>query len=301
MEEAPVFQEAMRCDVCSCSFNAFRRRHHCRRCGRTLCNEHSSKQIPLPKFGIHSPVRVCDDCFNKSTQGLSIHTQAASDDIGVVISNDIDTTAATFSRFNLNEDGTSDSQSQDSISVDGVKNDSQTFECKCGMPLCICEAPSPPQVQAVVASTSNYQRPKKVSTVQHSLSNTNSKLSASSSGSSKPSLFFTGGQMMNGITNKSSADYETSGEGLREAIKNGDASAVKDLLMQGVDANYCDKQGMSLLHLATVFNHTEIAFILMEAGANVDAKNAQGETPLDCAPTMLQYKMQQKIQGSGHI
>jgi hypothetical protein len=27
---------------------------------------------------------------------------------------------------------------------------------------------------------------------------------------------------------------------------------------------------------ATVFNHTEIAFILMDAGASVDAKNAQG-------------------------
>jgi len=89
--------------------------------------------------------------------------------------------------------------------------------------------------------------------------------------------------------------YDVSGEGLREAIKNSDASAVKKLLSEGVDANYCDKQGLTVLHLATLFNQTEIAFILMDHGANVELKNAQGETPFDCAPTMLQYKMHQKM------
>jgi len=83
---------------------------------------------------------------------------------------------------------------------------------------------------------------------------------------------------------------------LREAIKNDHTAAVKRLLNEGVDANYRDRQGLTLLHLATVFNRTEITFILMDHGAKSDSKNAQGETPLDCAPTMLQHKIRQKIQ-----
>ncbi|KAG6736582.1 hypothetical protein POTOM_060549 [Populus tomentosa] len=92
--------------------------------------------------------------------------------------------------------------------------------------------------------------------------------------------------------------------GLREAIKNGDTVAVKKLLSEGVDANYHDKQGMSLLHLdglgvGCTVNRTDIAFILMDSGASMNYKNAQGETPLDCAPATLQYKMKQKMEESG--
>lgn len=273
MAEPPPFQEAARCDVCKCSFNAFRRRHHCRCCGRTLCFEHSSKQIPLPQYGIHSAVRVCHDCFNNATQSSSANTQTNSNDIDKMASDNIDARASDgidastdkLSRISL-------SKSENSSYVGGNLSVSQTVECKCGMPLCICEAPAPPQVQPEVSTSQYYQRPKKVVTAQHTPSDTISKSTAGSSGSTRQSLFFTSGQTSNVSTDKSSRGYETSGEGLREAIKNNDISAVKDLLMQGVDANYCDKQGMSLLHLATVFNHTEIAFILMDAGASVDAK-----------------------------
>ncbi|KAK4707047.1 hypothetical protein R3W88_033407 [Solanum pinnatisectum] len=94
-------------------------------------------------------------------------------------------------------------------------------------------------------------------------------------------------------------DYEVSGEGLREAIKNGDVSAAKKLLSLGVDANYLDKQGSSLLHLAAVFNRTEIVFALMESGSSLHCKNSQGETPLDCAPATLQFKMKKKMEESG--
>ncbi|KAF2304241.1 hypothetical protein GH714_028819 [Hevea brasiliensis] len=87
--------------------------------------------------------------------------------------------------------------------------------------------------------------------------------------------------------------------GLREAIKNGDSAAVKKLLSEDVDANYRDKQGLSVLHLAALFNRTDIAFLLMESGASLDYKNAQGETPLDCAPPTLQYKMRKKMEEHG--
>lgn len=102
--------------------------------------------------------------------------------------------------------------------------------------------------------------------------------------------------MSNDINDKTPSDYEVTGEGLREAIKGGDIKAVKKLLSQGVDSNYCDKQGFTLLHLAALFNQTEIALILMDSGANIQRKNGQGETPLDCAPPMLQYKMRQRVE-----
>jgi ankyrin repeat protein len=109
------------------------------------------------------------------------------------------------------------------------------------------------------------------------------------------------GQVSDGGSVKAQMDYEVNGEGLREAIKNGDTSAVKELLTKGVDASYCDKQGLSLLHLAALFNRTEIAFALMEYGASLDRKNLQGETPLDCAPATLQYKMQKKREESEQL
>lgn len=77
---------------------------------------------------------------------------------------------------------------------------------------------------------------------------------------------------------------------------------------------------------AAVFNQTDIVFILMDAGASLEYKNAQGkpflfigftaihsvviivgliwlfcysgETPLDCAPATLQYKMRTKMEES---
>ncbi|KAJ9557394.1 hypothetical protein OSB04_012008 [Centaurea solstitialis] len=159
-----------------------------------------------------------------------------------------------------------------------------TPDCKCGMPLCICEVPSnddvaPVQPKPIPTST--------VSTVKKADTAPRSRGSSSYSKSSS-------GQSAN--AQKPLADYEVNGEGLREAIKNGDLFAVKKLLGEGVDANYSDKQGLSLLHLAAVFNQTEIAFTLMENGASLDCKNLQGETPLDCAPVTLQFKMKKKIE-----
>lgn len=167
-------------------------------------------------------------------------------------------------------------------------------ECKCGMPLCICEAPVITRdafpLQKKSTSTFTAQTNSKSKKI-----NTTSKIRGSASKSKECSVFNLG-QASNGISDKPQMDYEVNGEGLREAIKNGDIDAVRKLLSKGIDANYCDKQGLSLLHLATLFNQTDIAFTLMEYGASTDCKNAQGETPLDCAPATLQYKMQKKME-----
>lgn len=276
-----MFQEAPRCDVCNCSFTTFRRRHHCRSCGRTLCSDHSSDQMALPQFGIYTNVRVCNDCFNNSSRSGQNAGRASSDATSAVIDK--------FSRLNAGEDVASNAQSPRTEPVLSIP------DCKCGMPLCICEAPIPDPVPAQNSSISVVQpnpRPKKAISNQQPAEPTPRKQAASSS---KSSPFFNLGQT-NSNTDNGPVDYDVSGEGLREAIKNSNVNAVKKLLSEGVDANYCDKQGLTLLHLAALFNQTEITFILMDHGANAKCKNAQGETPLDCAPTMLQHKMRKKME-----
>ncbi|GAB2224962.1 hypothetical protein Droror1_Dr00005743 [Drosera rotundifolia] len=273
--EPPPFQESNRCDVCNCSFNTFRRRHHCRCCGRTLCYEHSSNHMPLPQFGIHSSVRVCSDCYNNSSRSRNNDAVSGVDRVDLV--------TESVSKLDIEDD-------------DGeVKNDetllqqsnATDLECKCGMPLCICVTsvpePTPTQIQST-PQASAISKPKRADDIPRNKRanqdiRQNSGLGPSASGVVKPP-----------------SGYEVNGEGLREAIKNGDIPAVEELLDKGVDSNYCDKQGLSLLHLAALFNQTDIVFALMDRGAKLDSKNSQGETPLDCAPVMLQFKMRKKME-----
>ncbi|KAJ8600109.1 hypothetical protein CTAYLR_003469 [Chrysophaeum taylorii] len=86
--------------------------------------------------------------------------------------------------------------------------------------------------------------------------------------------------------------YDVSGEGLRDAVKNGDLSGVRQIL--GSDpklATYEDRQRESMLHLAALFNHTEIALALVQAGADPNVQNQNNETPLDLALPSLKSKI----------
>ncbi|CAA7395017.1 unnamed protein product [Spirodela intermedia] len=284
--EPPPFQEAAHCDVCKCGFNAFRRRHHCRCCGRTLCHEHSSDQMALPQYGTYTNVRVCSDCFNNSTGQRK--NEAPS------IPNLVAATAEDISRLDMGVD--IDSKPQTTTVVVPTQS---APECKCGMPLCICTTALPDPVPEVkmadVPPVRSSPRPIKANNTKRTAESVSNNVASSSS---KPSIFFNMGQQAISRVDQDHGKYEVNGDGLREAIKYSDVKAVKRLLDEGVDPNYRDKQGLSLLHLAALFNQTEIAFILMDHGASLESKNAQGETPLDCAPTMLQYKMRQKM-GAG--
>lgn len=91
---------------------------------------------------------------------------------------------------------------------------------------------------------------------------------------------------------KNKKGYELSGEGLRDAVKNGDLDGVQRVLEANPKlANYEDRQRESMLHLAALFNHTEIALVLISAGANPEAKNQSQETPLDLALPSLKSKL----------
>ncbi|WOG92686.1 hypothetical protein DCAR_0311961 [Daucus carota subsp. sativus] len=252
--EPPPFQEASRCDVCKCSFNTFRRRHHCRCCGRTLCAEHSSTQMALPQFGLQSLVRVCSDCYNDASRKKD-DTQASLSTVNNV--------SDSISRLDIR--AVAEPESKLPIKQLDV------LECTCGMPLCICEAPAPapvpiPARDSGVTSSSTFQsntKPKKSDSKPRSRGSASNSNLGPASNSSSNSL-------------ESNKLYEVNGE--------------------GVDANYRDKQGLSLLHLAAVFNQSDIAFVLMDHGASITCKNSQGETPLDCAPITLQNKMKKKIE-----
>ncbi|ORX50208.1 hypothetical protein DM01DRAFT_1384919 [Hesseltinella vesiculosa] len=62
-------QQVPHCQLDSCSAPAFswlHRRHHCRRCGKIICQAHSQNKMPLLKDGLHHDwYRVCDVCCDQ--------------------------------------------------------------------------------------------------------------------------------------------------------------------------------------------------------------------------------------------
>jgi hypothetical protein len=58
--------------------------------------------------------------------------------------------------------------------------------------------------------------------------------------------------------------------------------AVKLLVAQHVDVNASDSKGETALHFAALASDAVVKF-LVESGANLDAKDKQGRTPLDMA------------------
>ena len=53
-----------------------------------------------------------------------------------------------------------------------------------------------------------------------------------------------------------------------------------------------------MLHLAALFDHTEIALLLLNAGADPYATNHDKETPLDIAQPSLKLAMKRVIDAS---
>lgn len=95
------------------------------------------------------------------------------------------------------------------------------------------------------------------------------------------------------LSHTQAKSYAHDGEGLRDAIKNRDVHGVKSVLEAEPSlANYKDRQAESMLHLAAIFNHTEIADLLLKAGADPLVKNADGETAIDVAQFSLKKKFQ---------
>jgi len=76
---------------------------------------------------------------------------------------------------------------------------------------------------------------------------------------------------------------------IHDAAKEGNIEAVKQHLDVGVNVNA--KQGIpkwTPLHLASLFNRREVAELLIAKGADVNAKDDEGSTPVDNAEIGLE-------------
>ena len=79
----------------------------------------------------------------------------------------------------------------------------------------------------------------------------------------------------------SSADANLSGDDMCTAVRRGDIETVKGLLAKGADANTGDSQfGVSPLSWAALLGQTEIAELLIQNDADVNARNRDGGTAL---------------------
>lgn len=67
----PPWSEGELCMECGAKFGLATRKHHCRHCGRLLCNRCSDKDVPIIKFSLNKPVRVCQTCFDVLTLGAA--------------------------------------------------------------------------------------------------------------------------------------------------------------------------------------------------------------------------------------
>ncbi|KAF7281279.1 lateral signaling target protein 2 homolog isoform X2 [Rhynchophorus ferrugineus] len=75
IESPPVWipdVQAPRCMSCGSNFTVMKRRHHCRNCGKVFCARCSPNSVPLPKYGLVKPVRVCNKCFLYSLTPFTI-------------------------------------------------------------------------------------------------------------------------------------------------------------------------------------------------------------------------------------
>ncbi|KAL4660590.1 rabankyrin-5 [Arapaima gigas] len=69
LSKEPPWCDGSNCYECAAKFGVTTRKHHCRHCGRLLCHKCSLKEIPIIKFDLNKPVRVCDICFDVLTLG----------------------------------------------------------------------------------------------------------------------------------------------------------------------------------------------------------------------------------------
>uniref|UniRef100_A0A8C2ZT29 Ankyrin repeat and FYVE domain containing 1 n=1 Tax=Cyclopterus lumpus TaxID=8103 RepID=A0A8C2ZT29_CYCLU len=69
LSKEPPWCDGSNCYECLAKFGVTTRKHHCRHCGRLLCHKCSIKEIPIIKFDLNKPVRVCDICFDVLTLG----------------------------------------------------------------------------------------------------------------------------------------------------------------------------------------------------------------------------------------
>ena len=82
------------------------------------------------------------------------------------------------------------------------------------------------------------------------------------------------------ITPSKSSKLKLVGTSIYRASETGNTEAVKKHINAGTDLNK-KRSGMTSLHYAALYRHKEIMDLLVVNGANVNAKDKYGSTPLD--------------------
>eukprot|EP00163_Fabomonas_tropica_P012223 TRINITY_DN2349_c1_g1_i1.p1 TRINITY_DN2349_c1_g1~~TRINITY_DN2349_c1_g1_i1.p1 ORF type:complete len:163 (-),score=44.15 TRINITY_DN2349_c1_g1_i1:153-641(-) len=159
------------------------------------------------------------------------------------------------------------------------------------MPLCVCEEEEEEKPAATpVSSNSNSA----AAPVQSSATTNTSAAPAKA----KPNTAAGASAFASMMGGGSSRKVDLSGnleDQCRDAIKDGDVRGATQLIEAGVDTAWKDRQGNTLLHMACMFNHTEIAMKLLAAGADPQRKNRDKESCLDIAPATLAFKMKEAM------
>jgi ankyrin repeat protein len=78
-----------------------------------------------------------------------------------------------------------------------------------------------------------------------------------------------------------SRSRKSEGRALHDAAGLGNIEAVKVLLASGADVNAINNDGETPLHIAAYSGMPDIAKLLLDAGADINAKTKEGKTPLD--------------------
>ncbi|EEY55992.1 uncharacterized protein PITG_08740 [Phytophthora infestans T30-4] len=80
----PRWMNAPSCSICAQKFGTFKKRHHCRNCGQSICRDHSARErMKLPHYGLSDRHRVCVVCHdmlrnaNRQARQQQITIQAA--------------------------------------------------------------------------------------------------------------------------------------------------------------------------------------------------------------------------------
>ena len=83
---------------------------------------------------------------------------------------------------------------------------------------------------------------------------------------------------------RNSQNHPNSAQSLSGAAFTGDVAAMKQALASGADPNTKDPQsGSTLLATAALMGHTELVALLLEHGADINARSQDGGTPLHAA------------------
>jgi len=70
--------DVKKCNKCNSEFSLFKRKHHCRACGKIYCSNCTSKNTKIKNLGYdEEPVKVCDGCFESASQGGTVFQTAA--------------------------------------------------------------------------------------------------------------------------------------------------------------------------------------------------------------------------------